>query len=493
MPPGISAGRSVVVASQASAQRTESPRLKDERRDPPRRRRGWWKWVVAGLVVAAAVGVGLHRYDDVHRSGASSDTASRQKKEGESPAIRVKTVRPQRGGITRTTTQPGVVHYFEYADLYAKASGYLRAQVVDIGDTVTRGQVLAEVYDPERQQHVEEAAAHVEQAKSEVTQAEALIKVAEAEVQAAEAEVKEREAEVARYVAMRKYHQKQYLRYVELAESRAVDESARAGEEVSLAAVLTAKGRLAKAVAGLEKAKADLTVARARQRVAEAGEATARVLAEYIEIVSPYDGVVTRRSFHRGSFVRSATEGGKEVPVLSIARTDLMRVIVYIPDRDVPYVDRGDQVVMRFDALPGEVFRGTIARYSDLENSANRTMRVEIDLPNCSGRLREGMYGPVTVLLEPPSDVLTIPAQAVIEKTTGGAGKVFVVRGGKARKETVRVGKDNGMRTEILSGLQENDAVVLSYTGSLEDGDEVDARPATASEATANAKGGNEE
>ena len=477
-----------------------------ERGDRPRRHRGWLRWGLMAAVLLGAVGLGVYWWAGRSQGsgqGAGSDAESRERAEGETSAVRVKTVHPRRGGFAHTTTQPGVAHYFEHTDLYAKASGYLRAQVVDIGDTVKRGEVLAEVYDPERRQRVEQAAAQVVEAKSEVTQAEAIIKVAEAEVTASTALVGERKAEVARYVALRKYRQKQYVRYVELAVSRAVDEraadekqedfeSARAGEEVSVAAVRTAEGQLARAVAGLEKARADLDVARSRQRVAEAGEAQARILAAYVDLISPYDGVITRRSFHRGAFVRSAAEGDGP-PVLSVARTDLMRVVVYVPDRDVPFVDRGDEAIVRFDALPGEIFRGKVSRYSDLEYSVNRTMRVEIDLPNPTGRLREGMYGPVTILLEPPPpDVLTIPSQALNERSTGGDGKVFIVRDGTARKVSVRVGKDDGMRVEIMTGLKPDDTVVLSYSGSLDDGDPVEPRPATVSEAKREADGGDE-
>ncbi len=256
-------------------------------------------------------------------------------------------------------------------------------------------------------------------------------------------------------------------------------ESSRAGEEYSLAAVETAEGRLARAVAALEKSRADLDVARSHQRVAEAAKTTSRILAEYIEINSPYDGVVTRRSFHRGAFIRSASDGG-DVPVLSVARTDLMRVIVYVPDRDVPYVDRGDKVLIRFDALPGDSFPGTVARYSNVETSANRTMRVEVELPNPHGRLREGMYGALTILLEPPANVLTIPSQALVEMNSLGDGRVFVARDGRARMLAVRTGKDNGRRVEIQEGLSENDTIVLSYSGSLDDGDLVETQRAAA-------------
>ncbi len=188
----------------------------------------------------------------------------------------VKVVHPRKGGLPRTTTQPGVLHFYEYADLKAKASGYLRAQVVDIGDKVRRGQVLAEIYNPERLQDVEEAAAQVEEAKARVAQSQAELEEAHAEVVAARAEVHQREAEIEQAMAERKYREKEYLRYQELARTKVIDarvedeqqknyESAQANEDVAKAAVETAKGRLAKAIAGVSTAEANLQVSRAQE------------------------------------------------------------------------------------------------------------------------------------------------------------------------------------------------------------------------------------
>jgi len=77
-----------------------------------------------------------------------------------------------------TTTQPGVIHSYDYVRLYAKVSGFLQGQAVDIGDTVERGQVIARVFAPEIQQQVEQTAAAVEQARAGVVQAEATVTVA---------------------------------------------------------------------------------------------------------------------------------------------------------------------------------------------------------------------------------------------------------------------------------------------------------------------------
>ena len=90
-------------------------------------------------------------------------------------------------------------------------------------------------------------------------------------------------------------------------------------------------------------------------------------MVDYTRIVSPYDGVVTFRGFHPGAFIRSP-DAGTNVPSSRCARTDKMRVVTYVPDRDVPDLDRGDPAEIRLDALPGQTFRGKVARFAETED-----------------------------------------------------------------------------------------------------------------------------
>lgn len=446
------------------------------------------RWPVGLLAIAVAVAAGAgvvygwNARAQPSNHAASDDRGDDKQDRGR---LHVKVVRPRKGGLLRTTTQPGVLHAFQYADLYAKQSGYLAAQSVDIGDTVERGQVLAEVFDPETVQAAEEAAAAVEQAKAEIELAAARVTAAQAAVTAAQAIVSQREAQVGKYTAARRFHEKEYVRYIELTQKRAVDfrlsdekqaeyESTLSAEKEAQAAVKTAQAELDRAQAEVVREKASLQAARANLRVREAALKSAQIMTQYLQLLSPYNGVITNRNYHRGAFIRSRTQGDQP-PVLSVARTDIMRVVVYVRDIDVPFLDRGDEAVVRIDALRGEEFRGKVARYSDYQDPANRTMRAEIDLPNPTGRLREGMYGPATILLQPPTDHLTIPSGCLHQRTANGEGTVFVVQGHTARETKVRVGRDDGIRCEVTSGLNEDDSIVVSYSGSLEDGEPVDA------------------
>ena len=121
------------------------------------------------------------------------------------------------------------------------------------------------------------------------------------------------------------------------------------------------------------------------------GWTRAKANLDYAKIVAPFDGVVTHRTFHPGALIRSATEGGQQ-PLLTVKRTDLMRVVVLVPDGDVVLTKVGDTAVVSVDALGGRSFTGTLARIARAED-AERMMRVEIDLPNPDNVLCDGMYG----------------------------------------------------------------------------------------------------
>ncbi|HEX3728108.1 MAG TPA: efflux RND transporter periplasmic adaptor subunit, partial [Pirellulales bacterium] len=396
---------------------------------------------------------------------------------------RVETVHPHNGGLAHTTVQPGSARSYESADLYAKVSGYLETQDVDIGSRVKRGQLLAQIDVPELTKDYELAQAALDQAKSEIEQMKARIDSAVAEKNAAQAYVAQTEADLQRCAAERSFREKQYNRIRDLHEMKSVEErlvdekldqlhAADAADRAAHSAVTTAQQQVAAAEARVESARADLRVSEAKVRVAEATVGKAKVMVSYTQITSPYDGVVTHRNFHRGAFIRAPDQGG-QIPLLTVDRTDLMRIVVQIPDREVPFAQPGDPATIRFDALPRTPFKGRIARIAESENDETRTMRVEIDLPNPNGVVRDAMYGRVEILLEPAHGGVTIPSACFMGNIEDSRGQVFIVHNGRVSLKSVVIGSDNGTLAEVVSGLSPGDEVVMRPPGSLADGAEV--------------------
>ncbi len=179
-------------------------------------------------------------------------------------------------------------------------------------------------------------------------------------------------------------------------------------------------------------------------------------------------------SVHPGSFIRAATEGGGDEPLLTVAYVKKMRTIVPVPDNQVPYCHVGDPATVTLDALAGREFKGAISRVAESEDLNDRTMRVEIDLDNPDGVLRDGMFGRATILLEKVIKNLTIPSSCFVKRNGKGEGEIMVVRDGKVHRVNVHVGMDTGLRSEIIDGLKDEDLVVLQPDASVADGTAVD-------------------
>ncbi len=128
------------------------------------------------------------------------------------------------------------------------------------------------------------------------------------------------------------------------------------------------------------------------------------------------------------------------MPLLAVERTDVMRVIIQVPERDVPFVDcQATRPGSEVDALPGVVFKTQgadkveVSRLAASEDPHTRMMRTEVDLKNPEGTLRRGMFGRVALTLSPgASGAIRIPSGALSGKAAGGRGVVRVVRNDKA-------------------------------------------------------------
>jgi HlyD family secretion protein len=445
-------------------------------------RRHRFPLLAVGVVVLGLAGgaVGYYFYD--HR-----DQKPEAKGEGHSDdrgseaGMPVEVAHPRQGGIERTTTQAGSVHAFQHATLFAKVSGYLKIQNVDIGDRVKLNQLLAVIDDPEVDKAVEQNQASLDQARARVKVAEAKLRSAQAAKEAAEAMVKVSETMVLSKLSNEVLQKKRLVRVAGLVRSNAVEakledeqqdssDVATADVGVARAEVLSARADVINKEALIEGAQADLNEAKAEVEVAEANLGRAKVFQDYTQIKSPYDGVITLRSFHPGDFIRSASEGGN-IPVLAVAVTDKMRVVLPMPDEYVPFVAKGDKASLHIVALPGRTFTGEVSRFSYSEDPESRNMRTEVDLPNPDDKLVEGMFGRVTVILQAAApNSVTIPSSGLLGQKDTGMGSVYVVKDGKAHKVNVQVGNDNGIETEILKGLTTDDLVITSYNGTVDEG-----------------------
>ena len=128
---------------------------------------------------------------------------------------------------------------------------------------------------------------------------------------------------------------------------------------------------------------------------------------------------------------------------------------------------------------PGQKFNGKVVRTSDAIDPATRTLLTEIDVPNPDGRLLPGSYAEVHFDVPVQITRLSVPVNALLFRPEGP--RVAVV--GSDRKvhlKAITIGRDYGTKVEILGGLEPGDQIVLNPADSLEDGQEVNVKSASA-------------
>jgi RND family efflux transporter MFP subunit len=464
--------------------------------------RHWWVAALVATVVILVIGFRSTKSDDAKlpvtttEKGAPQAIAEAPANESPSDATktRVTVVHPRTGGLARTSREPAVVESFDYAELYSKVSGYLEKQSVDIGAQVHVGQVLAQIFNPELVQELHQAEAEKEQAQAQAQQMEAAVTTAKAELESGRAIVKQNEADLSRTAANIRFRDIQYKRILDLSKANAIEmrlvdekheqlDAAEAAQNVAIATIAASKADVGAKQAKVLQAEADVVNAKAKIQVAAANVEKAAVFVNYCKIVSPYNGYVTVRSFHVGDFIRAADQGAR-IPLLTVARTDVMRIVVKIPEAYVPYTTTGDAATIELDALGGRKIPAKISRVANSLDRVDKTMRVEMDVKNTKNQLRDGMYGYAVVQLATDKS-LTVPSSSIVNDPAKKFPTVFVVRDGRAHRVRVTVGTDDGINAAILSGLQSDDLVVTQPGGDLVDGSSVQSELSGADQTTA--------
>jgi RND family efflux transporter MFP subunit len=423
-------------------------------------------------LLAACTGCG-------HRAGGS---AAAQAASSAAAAIdRVVAGPPVRKTLVLTTTQPARIEAYEVTPLLAKLAGYVGEVRVDIGDAVEQDQPLAVLRIPELNDEVAQRQALVAQAEAEVRQALAAAAAARAAGEPAVARIGEAQAGISGARADAERWTAEHERIEQLAAGgsvtrKLVDESAsqlasaRAAVERATAAVASAEAAAREAQALVAKAEADHAAEEAHLRVARADLAYAKTMLGYATLSAPFDGVVTQRAIDTGHFVQPAGGGGR--PLLTVARTDKVRVWVDVPELEAGWVEVGDPVSLTIQALAGETVQGRVTRSSWSLDPANRSLRAEIDLPNEGGRFRPGMYAMATIELARRENALTLPAAAIVRD--GPQTFVATVSDGTAARRPVKLGLRAGPDVEILEGVDEHASVVQIRAESLADGQRVE-------------------
>jgi RND family efflux transporter MFP subunit len=226
-----------------------------------------------------------------------------------------------------------------------------------------------------------------------------------------------------------------------------------------------AEAQISIAQAALSEAQSQLSIAEANQRQMSA-------LSEYSKITAPFDGVITKRYADTGALIQAGTSSSTQaMPIVRLAETDRLRLVLPVPESAVPHVRLGTAVKVRVPAM-NKIFSGFVARYADALDPETRTMHTEIDVKNPDNTLVNGMYAEADIVLDKRDFVLTVPTQAVTRN--GSDATVLVVNAqNQLEQRHIRLGLEGTDRIEVLNGLNESDVVVIGGSGQFRPGDKI--------------------
>ena len=376
-----------------------------------------------------------------------SKSSERSGRGDDAKARPVSVARVELRPIERAVTAVGSLAAHEQATLSTKVPGRLQTVAVDLGSVAKKGDLLAQVDPQDYELRVKQAAAALAQSRAmlglpldgtnDVVEIENTSVVKQAQAVFDEAG-KNRE----RVLSLSK---------AGISSQSEVD-TTEAGYRVAL-----------------NRYEAALEEARTRQATLAERRAELELAQKQLSDTSlraPFDGAIQARAAGLGEFLAAGT------PVVTLVRTDPLRLRLEVPEREAPGLRAGQLVRIHVEGDTNSC-TGRIARLSPAINEQNRMLIIEADIPN-DGSLRPGVFVRGDIITKERDDGLVVPSSAII--TFAGLDKVVVVHEGKALEKTVTTGKRGADWVEIVAGLNAGERVVLN-PGNLRTG-----QPVTVSE-----------
>jgi len=358
----------------------------------------------------------------------------------EASALTVAVAPVTRQDLSRTLELAAEFRPYQEVDLHAKVAGYVKRIYVDVGDHVKAGQRIAELEAPEMAQ--------------ELAQAEATRRRAESEVERARSELKR--AEAAQSI--------QKVSFDRLAAVVKVRPNLVAQQELD-----AANERAQEADAQVAAAQSGVAAAEEQLAAAAAGKDRYGTALEYLRIIAPFDGVVTKRLADTGAMIQAGTASKVQaMPLVQLSQVSRLRLVLPVPESAVPIVREGMPVEVRVESLK-RVLQGRVARFTGQLDASTRTMATEVDVDNRAFEIKPGMFGYATLALESRPNALAVPVQAL----SGRSAPVTVLVVGKDKKleeRRVTLGLETPDLVEVLSGLADDDLVIVGSRGTLRPG-----------------------
>jgi HlyD family secretion protein len=387
-----------------------------------------WGGVGVGIVLLIAVGV------IAAKSGGTKIDPS-------------KLAKVEKGDLAKSVVATGKVTPITKVEVKSKASGIVKKLLVDYGDHVKQGQLLAQLDKVEIEAQVAQSKAALEAAQANLTSSEADYERAKVDAEGPDVPPLKRA----------------YDRAAGMAKDGVVSQSSLDDAEKNYTMAVN-KQNVAKAQVTVLKAK----IAQSQAVVAE-DDANLKQLEEqlsYTDIVSPIDGIVLSRDVEMGDAVSSILVlGSSATLVMTLGDTSEVYVKGKVDESDIGKVYLGQPARIKVESFKDKTFEGKVTKISPMgvEKDNVTTFEVRVSIQNPGGELKAEMTANAEIILDEHKNVLQIPEGAIIyDKDKKASVEVPDPKGKEGKdKVAVNIGISNGAKTEVLSGLKEGQEVVL--------------------------------
>ena len=323
----------------------------------------------------------------------------------------VKVIQPSTSTGSANLVLPGTLQAFYSATVYARVSGYLKQWYVDIGASVKTGQVLADIETPELDEQLKQSEANLETALAN-----------------------ERLTEITSN------------RWQNLLKSDSVSKQE------------------------ADEKNGDYEAKKAVVAAARADVDRLRALEAFKRITAPFDGVVTARNTDIGALINAGHDAGHQL--FTVDDVHKLRLYVDVPQDYAHQIKAGMKAKFDVPGLPGQVFDALLTGNSAAVNASSGTMLIELEVDNADRKLMPGGYGNVHFQLPHESNIVQIPATALVFRKDGMSVATLSPDNHVAFR-MIQISHDLGSSVEIATGISATDRVIDSPPDSLEQGDAV--------------------
>jgi RND family efflux transporter MFP subunit len=359
--------------------------------------------------------------------------------------VRIATVEGRE--VRRTVEAVGSLFAYDEVTVSPEVDGRAEKVLVDVGDHVTKGQVLVQILPLEYELAVAQQQALLDQARAKLGLVEGQHELGNPE----------RAASVKKAAADLANAEQKYRRTGELAQQGVMSRQAYDEDEANYNA----------ARAAYDLAVQDVTNLQAAVKQDQATLDLSRKKLRDTSIRAPFDGFIKERDVTVGQYLKAQTP----TPAMAIVNIDPMRVRLKVPEKMAAWVLVGQPIQVSVEAFPDRTFSGKIWRINPSVDAQTRTFDVEGLVENHQGLLKPGFFTKASVVSSKVEKVLSIPRRSV--NYAYGIYKVYVVNGNKLKETEIRIGDQSGDSVEILEGLQQGDRLAVAAEGqelALKDG-----------------------